>query len=401
MKRILIFALIALLILSACAERVKENVDADSRVQQFLTLFPEANYGETTYSGTEVAAIKDVVVADCGQVDLPESMVRAVYTTTAASLAAYVNTGTREVFCVASKLNQDAFAFTKGDPSTVENGTLVTVNGQSITLTDVQTAIARLPKEARAQATVPATVNTLIDQELLRQATEDIEIPDAEVDAAVAKGWAKLGYTDEASFVAALAEQGGSLDEYRTAVRGQLRLNKFLVDKGIAAVNVTEEEARQFYLDNTNAFIVSEQARFRQLFIGFNASGGREAASARLKNALQQIRQGLDFCAAVQRYSDDEDSKDRCGEYTTARGVLLPSLEAAIFALKVNQSTVTESANGFHVIVMMEKRPTQVVPYAQAQQQVVGLLQNQLMQQRLNLYLLKLRAEADIVDYTQ
>ncbi len=401
MKRILILAVIVLLALSACAERVKENVDADSRVQQFLTLFPEATYGETSYSGAEVAAIKDVVVADCGQVDLPDSMVRAAYTTTAASLAAYVNTGTRDVFCVASKLNQDAFAVVKGDPSTVENGTLVTVNGHAITLADVQATVARLPAEAQAKATVSAVVNTLIDQELLRQATENITVPGAEVDTAVAKGWAQLGYADETSFVAALNKQGSSLDEYRKAVRGQLRLNALLVEKGITAVNVTEEDAQRFYLENTNAFIVSEQARFRQLFISFNKSGGRDAAEARLRNVLQQLGKGLDFCVAVQRYSDDEQSKDKCGEYTTARGVLLPSLEAAIFALKANQSTVAESANGFHVILMMEKRPTQVVPYTQAQQQVLGLLQNQLMQQRLNLYLLKLRAEAKIVDYTQ
>ena len=106
-------------------------------------------------------------------------------------------------------------------------------------------------------------------------------------------------------------------------------------------------------------------------------------------------------CTAVSRFSDDTDSKDRCGEYTTPRGVLSPTLEAAVFSLGVNQSTVVTSGNGYHLIVVMAHQPSAVIPYSQAEQQVRGLLKNAAVQQRLNIYLLKLRADAKIVDYTQ
>ena len=70
-----------------------------------------------------------------------------------ATLVAYVDENS-SVLCVASKLNQDAFTITKGDPATVANNTLVTVNGEPITLQQVQAALLQLPQQARNQTTV-------------------------------------------------------------------------------------------------------------------------------------------------------------------------------------------------------------------------------------------------------
>ena len=144
---------------------------------------------------------------------------------------------------------------------------------------------------------------------------------------------------------------------------------------------------------------MSEQAQFRQLFISFNASGSQAQAQARLQAALQAL-QGGSLLRRSEEYSDDVASKESCGEYTVPRGVLEPVLETAIFSLGVNQSTVVASPSGYHVVVLLGHQPPSVIPYSQAEQQVVGFLRNAAMQQRLNIYLLKLRADADIVDYT-
>ncbi len=399
MKKILVFLLLVTLLLAACqTPTVKGVVDADERVQSYLDVFSDATYTESAFKGAEVDAIKDVVLQDCGKMEVPSQLIRATYTSPVASLAAYVDNN--EVLCVASKLNQEAFEITQGDPATVDEGTLATVNGEVITTQALQAAVDAVPEAAREQTSIPALLNTLVDQELLRQASADVEVSDDELADAVQQAWLAAGFADEAAFIASLEEQGVTYDEFMDSARSQLQLQKLLVEEGVTDVEVTEEAVRDFYVQNTNAFIVSEQVRFRQLFLGFEQSGGEEAAEARLRNVLQQVNEGLDFCDAVRRYSDDTDSKERCGEYIAARGVLTPEIEASLFALEAEQSTVTASANGYHIFVVLEKQPTQVIPYDQAAQQVANLLQNQVMQQRLNIYLLKLRAEADIVDYT-
>jgi len=53
----------------------------------------------------------------------------------------------------------------------------------------------------------------------------------------------------------------------------------------VTPVNVSEDDVRNFYLSNPNSFLVSEQVRFRQLFISFDRSGSREQAQARLQEA--------------------------------------------------------------------------------------------------------------------
>ncbi|MBR9693093.1 hypothetical protein GOV07_04150 [Candidatus Woesearchaeota archaeon] len=400
MKKTFLVLFIALFVIASCTTpTVKGIVDQDARVQTFLELFPEATYVESAYNGAKLDAIRDVVVQDCGQQEVPDSIVRATYVTEAANLAAYVSGN--EVFCVASKLNQEAFAIQKGDPTTVDAGTLVTINGIPITQQHLEAAVAALPEAARAETSLGGVLNTLADQELLRQAAATVVVTPEEVETASTEAWTNAGFADKVAFSESLAAQGISYDEYLVQVEAQLKLNKLLDEQGVTNVDVNEDQVRDFYLQNTNSFLVSEQTRFRQIFLSYNLSGGEQGAATRLQNVLDQINDGLNFCDAVKRYSDDEQSKELCGEYVAARGVLLPELEASIFSLGVNQSTISVSPNGYHIIVVLEKQQASVIPYAQAASQVEGLLKNQLMQQRLNIYLLKLRATAEMIDYSQ
>ncbi len=394
---IVIVTLAALFLLAGCAS-VRSTVDADARVQGFTGLFPEAKYVETRYAGDEALAFKDVVTQDCGALPVPASYTRATYVAKVATLSAYVSNGS--VFCVASKLNPDVFIVEKGDPASVAQGTLLTVNGEPVTVAQVNAAYALLNPAVRNQTALAVIVNQLVDHALLRQAAKHLDVSQADVDAAAAQSWKSLGYESRELFEAALAAQNATYGDFLESVTAQVRVNELLEREGVTSVDVTSEEAKSYYLANPNTFLVSEQVRFRQLYLDFAKNGGQESSQERLQEILSQLESGLDYCTAVKRYSDDKDSKERCGEYVAPRGVLSPDLEASIFALQANQSAVVASQNGYHVISVLAHQPTTVIPYAQAEQQVVGLLKNAVVQQRLNIYLLKLRADAKIVDYT-
>jgi len=396
MRKILFVLLFVLFLLAACSATVRPVVEKDGRAVTFLSLFPESEYVEMEYAGPAVDTIKDVVRQECGPVTIPDAFTRATYVHKVATLAAYVDEN-KTIFCVASKLNTDAFTITKGDPATVANGTLVTVNGEPIILDDVRFVASQLSPELRNTTTVGSIINNLVDERLLRQKAKDIVVTDEVLKTAIEDSWRSAGFTDEAAFRQTLQKNNISYESFVTAATDQLKVQTLLRQQGITDVNVTADDARRFYLNNPNSFLVSEQVRFRQLFIAFKDD--KTAAQARLQNALELAK--TDFCGAVRTYSDDTSSVESCGEYLAPRGVLLPSLEASIFSLGVNQSTVVESPNGYHVIVVLAHQPTSVIPYAQAEEQVIGLLTDAVLQQRLSIYLLKLRADAAIVDYTQ
>lgn len=395
---VILLLLLSLFLLSGCTGSVKNIVDADARVKSFTSLFPQATYTDMAYSGKQVEAIRDVVHQDCGKVSIPSSLTRATYVSKVATLTAYINEN-NTLFCVASKLNPNAFTIEKGNRTTVENGTLLTVDGDPITMDEVRNVIQHLPKDAKNQ-TVATVLNTLVNQRLLKHAANSVTIGDEDLASAITNYWKGAGFDDKASFERALTKRNSSYGQFTNVTLEQLKIERLLKEKGVTDVNISDEATQKFYLNNPNSFLISEQVRFRQIFINFNKSGGKELAKQRLQKVLASINESKDFCSLVRQYSDDTTSKERCGEYLTPRGVLSPELESALFSLAVNKSTVVKSGNGYHIILVLAHQPTTVIPFSQAEEQVRGLLKNNVVQQRLNIFLLKLRANAKIVDYT-
>lgn len=248
----------------------------------------------------------------------------------------------------------------------------------------------------RNQTRAAAVLSQLIDQRLVALAAADVEISEAAVADAVAAAWRNQGFSDEDSFRESLGE---GYDDFLGRVHEQLQVAELLRQEGITDVSVSREEAMEFYVNNPNSFLVSERVHFRQLFINFERSGGRDAAADRLSAALEEV-QSTDFCAVVRRTSDDTDSRDRCGEYTASRGILSPEIEASIFSLEAGEQTVLDGGTGFHIIQLLAYQPTSVIPFAEAEAELRGLLRSTQLEQRLSIYLLRLRADAEIVDYT-
>lgn len=379
---------LVLLLLISCAQSAQNIVDQDSRVTAFLDVFPESTYSQVEFSQSNIAAISDVIANDCPDVSFASDVTRATYQSPAATLNAYV--ADSEVRCVASRLNQAAFEVQQGDPTTVESGVLVTVNGDEITQDNLNNFYAQLDPQIAAQIQQTSVINTLIDQKLLLQAASEVNIPDSQVQTQLKQAAQAQNLSVDELVEAANVEKEVLEDDIRT----QLQINSLLDG---ADAQVTQEQARQFYLENPNLFLVGEQVQFRQILISFNKSGSRESAIARLQQVLDSQE---DFCTLAKQYSDDVDTKDTCNSYIVARGTILPELESALFSMQDGQSSVVESANGFHIVVRTGHSPANVVSYSDAQSQVMAALRQSVREQQLQVYLIKLRAQAEIIDYT-
>jgi len=211
-------------------------------------------------------------------------------------------------------------------PAAVSADTWADVNGKAITRSDVE-------KEFRRASDAPASdeemltaklgiLDSLIIEELLvaRAGQQNLQVPDAEVDAAVTK--AKGGVTDDV-FQQQLIQRGLSTADVREGLRRQLLAEK-MVDRDVTAkVNVTEQQVTDTFNANRAQFNVPEDAvhlaqivitPVREPQVG-NRTGDDaatpDAATAKVKMLMQRLQEGAPFADLARDYSEDPDSRRR------------------------------------------------------------------------------------------
>jgi peptidyl-prolyl cis-trans isomerase SurA len=207
---------------------------------------------------------------------------------------------------------------------------LVKVNGEIISKTDLEDRqIAALRERGASQA-------NLQSDEGLRQALAEIT-PQILVDAIdeilmvqlgrekgyrltddMFKSWLtdlrkEQKLEDDAKFEAVLKQEGMSLAELRRNLERSYLANRVQQDEVGAKLQITEQEARQYYQANRNEFVQPAMVTFREILIELPASaqtaaGVNVAADDEVKARIEAIRAralaGEDFAALVTEASD-------------------------------------------------------------------------------------------------
>ncbi|MDD9952757.1 MAG: peptidylprolyl isomerase [Candidatus Woesearchaeota archaeon] len=378
--------LLTLVLLASCmGSSIQSTVETTEAVEVFLSLAPDATYKEVHFSGDDAAAVQELVQGQCPT--LPDSFSRATYDAGGMKLVLYVD---EEVVCtILQPGEQKETVFKK--VSEAPEGVALTVNGVEVPVTAIQ---AVLPE---GQDALNLAVNRVVNDELLRQAAADIVVSEEDVTQTTATFFEQAGVTGEEGR-AQLKESSISDEEFAQQMEGRAKLEKLLNEKlGADALEVSEEDARAYYLQNTNQFVQQEQAVMRHILV---SAESRSAAAVTSRAEL--VREKLadtDFCELVTEYSDDIQNKEQCGTYVIPRGAVLPAIEEAAFTTPANEVAIVETEQGVHFVQSLEVTPTQVAEFAQIAENLKETLKNTALQQRLNLYLQLLRADAEIVAY--
>jgi len=226
---------------------------------------------------------------------------------------------------------------------------LVRVNGQPITrgayqaeLRRSREALARtlgieLRSERGQQALIELeerVLDRMIDQMLIEQAAERQGItvsPDQ-----VQREITQMREQGQERFDAWLQANGLTLDELQDQIRRDL-VTAALRDK------VTETLPRE-----------TEQVRAAHILI----SEGNTA-----KAALGELEAGRDFCAVVTRYSEDELTRDNCGDLGFfPRGVMPKPLEEVAFALQPGEtSDLVLTQLGYHIVRVLAREASRPI----------------------------------------
>jgi peptidyl-prolyl cis-trans isomerase C len=307
-------------------------------------------------------------------------------------------------------------------PTSPAEDVAVTVNGFDITEEDLEKEIKprleqmvarnkqlppflieQLKARMRAEALERMIVERLIDEKV-----KDAQIVVTEEDVNdFIKTMAASENLSVADMKALIEASGQNFEQWKQRMQFEKRLayQKLFESKFDDKVNITEEDAREYYLENQQDFEIPEQVRASHILIMPDTSDpnvdpdeAKAAAKAKAEALLKQIRSGADF-AELAKANSDCPSASRGGDLGFfARGRMVPAFEQAAFAMKVGQvSDVVETKFGYHIIKVTDRKEAGTKTFEEVKDALMAMLRAKKQAELAEQYIESLKAEADIV----
>lgn len=227
----------------------------------------------------------------------------------------------------------------------------------------------------------------LIDQELTLAQADRMAITVSTDEHQQAIEEAKREYP-AGTFENQLRERDTSLQEWSTALKRDLLIEKVVRQEVYANLAVSEEEIAAYYDENVKAFDRPAQVRARQIVVSTEEEG---------QKVLGLLRQGEEFAAVARQYSLSPDAAEGGDLGFFAKGEMPAEFEQTVFKLVVGRlSDLVKSEYGFHVFLVEEKREAAQLTIDEVRDEIRGTLLEAKKDEVYQQWLRDLRARATI-----
>jgi peptidyl-prolyl cis-trans isomerase C len=208
-------------------------------------------------------------------------------------------------------------------------------------------------------------------------------------------------FKSEEEFDQMLVQRGFDRDRLRREVAQSLTVNRWVSESVVPGIQVTEDEARRFFTDNSAQMVEPERVKVRHVLIAVAPEATPEQKTAARTEAEQvraRIAGGADFATVAKESSDDAGSKEQGGELGwLARGRSVPAFERAAFELEPGKlSQPVETRFGFHVLEVEEKRAPSALAFDQVRPRLEEMLKQRKLEQAVRGKLNELGTKAKI-----
>lgn len=172
-------------------------------------------------------------------------------------------------------------------------------------------------------------------------------------------------------------------NEFQVQEQAKVEYVKFSTDDLLAKAGVNKEDARKYYDEHTNDFGTPEERRAAHILVSVSATASQaeqDAAKAKAELLLQQARQNPSgFAELARKNSQDTGSAVNGGDLGfVGHGMMVKPFEDATFALKAGEiSGLVKSDFGYHIIKLLEVKPSRVLPFDEAREGIVNKLRQQ------------------------
>jgi len=262
---------------------------------------------------------------------------------------------------------------------------------------NINVAAIRYPE--RVVAMKQETMDLLINQELLWQAAEQQGMVATPEEVSRALDDMQARFRSEAAFRSKLAIEGYTLESYRTHLQRLVSARKYL-DQVSAGVAVSADEVHAFYTENPDKFRLPELVRARHILLKLGPgaeAAAQQAVREKLAGILVQARNGEDFAALANRYSEDTSATEGGDLGFFARGQMVKPFEDVAFGLQPGEiSEPVTTPFGLHLIKVEERQPERSVTEDEAREQIRTYLLGLKQQQAVDNEIRTLRSGAQI-----
>jgi parvulin-like peptidyl-prolyl isomerase len=174
---------------------------------------------------------------------------------------------------------------------------------------------------------------------------------------------------------------GFSKRSLETFVTDNLKARQWIEKRVAGQIAVTDEECREFYRTNRDAFFLALRLRANHLFLAAPPETPPEMIESKrflIETLSQRLAKGEDFSSLVTEASEDEATRWRGGDlgfFASSR--MLPEFFAAATTLRVGEvSKPVRSRLGFHIIQLTAIEPARVLPFEEVRAEIISVLQS-------------------------
>jgi parvulin-like peptidyl-prolyl isomerase len=251
-----------------------------------------------------------------------------------------------------------------------------TVNGAKIYLEDYQLRLnqkkALLSKDILAQ---PDDIKRFEDEVLdgmiiekimdLRAKELNISISEAELEGKIKE--IKKDYGKD--FSKMLTQENIKYEPWKEDLKKEMLLQKLIAMDVNANINISEDEAEDYYNEHLNNYKKESRVRVSQIVV-------RDLAMA--KKVETRLNAGEDFAKVAAKVSIGPEAH-RGGDLGFITRLILPEpLDKTIFNLPVNKiSPIVQSSYGFHIFKVLEIQPARTGNFAEIKKDVIADIRSQ------------------------
>lgn len=281
----------------------------------------------------------------------------------------------------------------------MQRGTAIaaTVNGEVIYARDLGREVNIMAREygidlaaggstQRAEIT-RVVLDQMIEQRLiLQEARKYNALPsDAQVIAQLDE--IRRSFPTPEEFDRALAARQLTVADLRDRLRNSLAVRNLM--NSVTAATVSDAEIDAYFREHRKDFERPEQVRVKHILLD---------SQQMAEFVLGKLQRGTPFEELARQYSNDPGSREQGGDLGfVSHGQLVPEFEEAAFALKPKAvSNIVRTQYGYHLILLVERRPPQPASLAQARSQIRNQLLSSKQEAAFAQWLKKIKATAKI-----
>jgi len=300
------------------------------------------------------------------------------------------------------------------------------VNGVDIESKYIEFRLSRIVKLATRKSKRPLTVKEknsivkdLIEKEVVRELiNQKGEKENLKIDHKLIEKELKAlraGYASEEEFNKALKSRNINLEDIKKSMEIDISARQLLNAEIKGKINPpSEEEVKKFYEDNKSRFQRPEAYHTRHILAAYfppealrnqtieelkkNKEYFSRIAEEKIDKVIEELKKGANFGKLAKNLSDDESSRENGGDLDFIyKGIFETSFDEAVEKLNPGETSgKIKTRFGFHVIQLIEKRPSEMAPFTEMEPEIQKYLFLEKAKKNVSRYIEELKQTANI-----